>query len=270
MTRSIAFGLFTCVLLGGCSSTVTRSNAVDPVLAAYIPPDTVVLAAMRVDQLRDTPLYRKLSAQKRLPNLSEFRAEDVHDVLLASDAKNVLAIGRGTFPAHSDAITLADRHTALAGPPDMVQAAIQRARSGSHSPPRDLMARAAAVPGNSQIWAVVADWPGLDPEMLRYMGNFGNIDRVLRSVKGATLTIDLSSGAHTIFTGDCQTEADAGSLADSLRGLASLARIAVAQKQPDLARVFDGLQVRQDGRIVTLSIDVPESLAEQLADKIGR
>jgi hypothetical protein len=96
------------------------------------------------------------------------------------------------------------------------------------------------------------------------MGNFANLDRVLRLVEGASLTIDLRAGAHAAFTGDSRTEADAKSLADSLRGLAALARMAVSRNQPDLLRAFDGLQVRQDGRMVQVNVDIAEDLAEKL------
>jgi len=256
------------VLFGGCSGNLTRHGPVDPALAVYIPPDTVALAGVRVDRLRETPLYRKLDARKKLPPLDDIHIQDVQSILLASDAKNVLAVLRGSFGANPSGVTLVDSHTALAGPPAMVQAAILQAKSGRQPAPHELVARASAIPAGSQIWAVAEGWPGLDPETLRYMGNAANVDRILRSVKGATLAIDLSNGIHAVFTGDCQTEAAAGSLADSLRGLTALARVGLTHNQPALARVFDGIQIRQDARVVRLDVDVSQDLADKLADRI--
>jgi hypothetical protein len=97
------------------------------------------------------------------------------------------------------------------------------------------------------------------------MGNLGNLDRVLRLVRSASLTVDLRAGAHAIFTGDSRTEADAKTLADSLRGLAALARLGAARKQPDLARALDLIQVKQDGLVVQVDANIPEDLAEKLA-----
>jgi hypothetical protein len=255
-------------LLCGCNHTLTRRGPIDPGLAAYILPDTIALVGVNMDRLRVTPLYRKLAAQNRVPLMDQFRADDIHDVLIAGDAKNLLAIARGSFPAKSGVFTMADPHTALAGSDFAVKAALAQAKSGGHGAPRDLMARADAVPAGSQIWAVVIDWPGMDPATLQFLGNFANLDRILRSVVGATLTVDASTGMRAEFTGDCQTEGGAGSLADSLRGLTSLARVGVARKQPDLARALDGIQVRQEGRVVRMNIDLTEDLAEKLADKI--
>jgi hypothetical protein len=90
----------------------------------------------------------------------------------------------------------------------------------------------------------------------------------MRSVEGANLTVDLRTGVHAALTGDCRTEADAGSLADSLRGLASLARIGLTHNQPDLVPVFDGVQVRQEGRVVKMNLDVSQQVADKLADKV--
>jgi hypothetical protein len=96
------------------------------------------------------------------------------------------------------------------------------------------------------------------------MGNLGNLDRVLRPLEGASLTVDMRSGVHAAFTGDARTDADAKSLADSLRGLAALSRIAVTRKQPDLSKAFDALQVKQEGRVVQVNVDLAEDLAEKL------
>jgi hypothetical protein len=87
---------------------------------------------------------------------------------------------------------------------------------------------------------------------------------VLRLVEGASLTVDFGAGVHAAFTGDSRTEADAKTLADSLRGLAGLARMAVPRNQPGLLSALDGIQVKQDSRIVRLNIDMTEDIAENL------
>jgi len=255
-------------LMCGCNHTLRHRGPIDPGLAAYVLPDTVALVGINMDRLRETPLYRKLAAQNRLPRMDAFRTDDVHDVLIASDARNILAIARGSFPSKSGVFTLADAHTALAGSDEAVKAALAQARSGGHGAPRDLMARADTVSAGSQIWLVVTHWPGLDPATLRFLGNLANLDRILRSVEGATLTVDAGKGLAVAFTGDCRTEAGAASLADSLRGLTSLARVGLARKQPGLARALDAVQVRQEGRVVKMNVDLPEDLAEKLADQI--
>jgi len=293
-SRLFVFG-FLLVTLAGCSGSLTRHGPIDPTLAAFIPPDTVVLAGVRMDQLRATPLYGKLAQENRLPRFDEFRTEsgfdpsrDIHDLLLASDGKNMLAIAHGMFaarPAESlkagdykgytlyakdqrGVIAFLDKATALGGPAASVRAAIDQFKSGGRGAPRDLMARADTLPAGAQIWAVVAGWRGATPDQLRAMGNLGNMDRMLRSVEGANLTVDFRSGVHAAATGDCHTEPDAKTLADSLRGLTALARMAASrgasESQQDLLRALDAIQVKQQGPVVQLNIDLAEDAAEKL------
>jgi hypothetical protein len=260
------------LLLAGCGSSLTRHGPIDPALAVFIPPDTIALAGVHLDQIRGTPIYRKLAAENRLPRFDQFDlGRDINDLLLTSDGKNALVIAHGDFAAKpgapadpTGAFTFVGKNIALAGPAAAVHAAIDRSKSGVHAAPRELMTRAEALPADAQIWAVVVGWKGATPGQLREMGNLANLDRVLRLVESASLTVDLRSGVHAAFTGASRTDADAKTLADSLRGLASLARMG-AQRKPDLVRAFDGIQVKQDGRVVQVNVDIAEDLAEKLA-----
>jgi hypothetical protein len=295
MTQRTVFPLLLCLILAGCGGSLTRHGPIDPALAVFIPPDTVALAGVRMDRLRATPIYRKLAERNRLPRFDQFRTEsgfdpsrDIHEILLAGDGKNVLAIAHGAFPPKppgdlraseykgytlyakdlTEAIAFIGQNIALGGQTAAVRAAIDQSKSGGRAP-GDLMARAQALPADVQIWAVVAGWRALAPDQLREMGNLGNLDRVLRLVEGASLAVDLRTGLHAVFMGDSRTEADAKTLADSLRGLAALARMGaprgVPGNEPDLLRTLDGIQVKQEGRVVQVNVDIAEDLAEKLA-----
>jgi hypothetical protein len=266
MNRRTALPLLLCLILTGCGR-LTRQGPIDPAVAAFIPPDTVALAGVRMNQLRATPMYRKLERENRLPSFGQVPSQEIHDMLLASDGRHVLAITHGAFPVKpaGDRSGTEYKGFTLYGDSESVRAAIKQYDSGGHGAPRDLMARAEGVPGDAQIWAVVSDWQGLAPDQIRALGNLGNLDRVLRLAESATLTIDLRTGVHAAFTGDSHTEADAKSLADSLRALAALGRMAASRNQPDLLRALDGIQVRQEGRVVQVNADITEDLAEKLA-----
>jgi hypothetical protein len=295
MLQPTASPALLCLVLAGCGGSLTRNGPVDPALAVFIPPDAVTLAGIRMDQIRTTPIYRKLAERNRLPRFDQFRTEsgfdpskDVNELLLASDGKKLLAIAHGAFAAkprdglntseykgytlyakyESEAIAFIGKNIVLGGQTASVHAAIDEYKSGGRGAPRNLMARAHALPADAQIWAVVEGWRGVTPDQLREMGNLGNLDRMLRSVEGANLTVDLRTGAHAAITGDCATEADAKTLADSLRGLASLARLGAPRgtpgNQPDLLRALDGIQVKQEGRVVQVNVDIAEDLAEKL------
>jgi len=279
--------LFTSVVLAGCSGR--------PAMQAYVSPDTIALAGVRVAKIRATPLYSKLERERRVPRFEQFRqemgfdpAQGLEELLIASDGEEVLAIARGAVgakpagdwrsePYHgvsvytrsaNEALALIGKDLALGGPVASVHAAIDQARNGGRGAPRDLLDRAASLPGHAQIWVVASGWKGASPEQLRRMGNLANLDRVLRLVDGASLTVDLTNGVHAVFMGDGRTDADGKSLADSLRALAALGRMAVsrgdAQTQASLQHAFDGLQVNQAGRTVRVNFDINEELAEKI------
>jgi hypothetical protein len=290
MYKSPHFVALPLLILTACSGGLTKHGPVDPALAVFVPSDAITLAGVRMDRLRATPLYRKLAEANRLPRFdfgSGFDpGRDLHEILLASDGKRALAMARGDFPAklpsslttseyrgytlyakdQTEVFTFIGKNISLGGEAASVREAIDQYKRGGQSAPQGLMARAQDLQADVQIWAVVSGWRGATPDQLRAMGNLGNLDRVFRLVEGASLTVDLRAGVHAAFTGDARTEADAKSLADSLRGLAALARIAVTRKQPDLSRAFDALQVKQEGRVVQVNVDVAEDLAERLIE----
>ena len=295
MRLRIEFFLLLCLVLAGCRGAVGTHSRIDPAMTAFIPPDTLALAGVRVDQLRATPLYRKLAGTNRLPRFDEFRSEtgidperDVRELLLANDGKNSLLIARGTFEAKAPAsvktsvyqgytlfgdgenavFTLIGKTIVLAGRAAVVRAAIDRHKGGRHDAPAALLARAEALPGDAQVWAAANGWTGFPPEMLPQMGNAANLNRVLQSVEDASMSADLRVGVRAAATGDCRTAQDAKTLSESLRGLVGLGRLSVPENQSDLLRTFDGIQVMQDGRSVKIEVDIPQDLADQLVGKL--
>jgi len=281
-----------CLVFAGCRLVSPPHGPVDPALAVFVPPDTVALLGVQMNLLRQAPLYRKLAQQGRLSMLDGFRAEtgidpdrDVRQLLLAGDGRHALALARGTFKPNppdgwhaSDyrgctlwakengvAVAFPDNSTAIGGPDALVRAAIDRRKDGRPAAPADLLARAAAVPSDIEIWAVVAGWSKVPPGTLS--GNLANLDRVLRSVDGAGLTVTFSAGVNAAATGDCRTAQEAAELTESLRGLAGLARLGVPRDRPELARVFDGMRITQEDRHVKWSLDIPPDLADTLATK---
>src|SRR5271157_3617340 len=81
-----------------------RAERVDNVLAQMVPDDSVTLIGMRMEQLKSPPLFQKLVAQEKLPQMGEFAREsgfdprrDVRDLLFASNGKQTVLLARGSF-----------------------------------------------------------------------------------------------------------------------------------------------------------------------------
>jgi hypothetical protein len=278
-----------CLALGGCRMVSPPQGPVDPGLAEFLPPATVALVGVQMDRLRQAPLYQKLAQQGSLPMLDGFRTDtgidpdrDVRQLLLASDGRRTLAMARGTFQtkppdgwrasayrgytlwSKDSGVTIAfpDRTTVLGGPGALVRAAIDNRKKGA---PPDVMARVATISPDVESWAVVAAWSKVPPGTLT--GNAANLDRVLRSVEGATLTVSFRTGVTAAATGDCRTPQEALELSENLRGLAGLLRLGVPRDRPEVARRFDGMRITQEDRRVKWSLEIPPDLADSLAAK---
>ena len=60
------------IALTACNSAETGRNSIDPTLATLVPPDATMLAGLRIDAIRATPLYQKMLARKQIDRLDEF------------------------------------------------------------------------------------------------------------------------------------------------------------------------------------------------------
>ena len=272
------------------SLTILGCRSADTGLAAFIPADTVALAGIRMDQLRATPVYQKLRAQKRLSELDDLKARtgfdptsDVSEMLIAANGKEGVTIARGHFNptdaaaqkstykgytlyAHgAGAYALIDPTTVIAGSAAGVRSAIDQYKSGARSPAvASLLERAKIIPAQNQIWAVADSADAFSG--LATSGNAANFGKIFGQIERLTFSADLSQGIKAFATGECRTDQDAKSLGDALRGLISLGKLSVAQGQTDLLRLYDSVQLDQEQKTLKVALRVPPDLVDKLME----
>jgi len=61
-----------CCLAIALAVPLAAAERVDNVLAQMVPDNSVTLVGMRMEQLKSTPLFQKLIAQEKLPQLDDF------------------------------------------------------------------------------------------------------------------------------------------------------------------------------------------------------
>jgi len=278
--------------LTACHSAGTGGTSVDRTLAALAPSDATMLAGIRMDAVRATPLFQNLVASRSFQLLDDFAREtgfdprrDVRELLIASDGKDLLIAARGTFKESAASslakqsyrgitlYTTGDRgvafleaSTAVAGTLPSVKAALDHYKSGNRSGPTELLARARQIPAANQLWSVSNGFENLLTAAIPETGNAANAGRILRSLENMTFAADLRTGLNGYLTGACRTEQDAKNLGDTARGLIGLGRLSVPEKQPELLRFWDGIKVDQQQRTVTITVAVPEDLLEKMLD----
>jgi hypothetical protein len=248
-----------------------------------------------MDTIRLTPLYKKLLAQKRLDQLDEFARRtgfdprrDVRELLVGSNGKDSIVAARGTFNARAfegvtknlykgytlytrDAggLALIDSSTAVAGNLPALQAVLDRYQAGGRSGPAELLSRARQIPPENQVWSVSSGFESFITGAIPQAGNAANFGRILQSLENTTAAADLRTGINGFLNGLCRTEADAKNLGDAARGMAGLGRLSVPENQPELLRLWDGIQVEQQQRTVKITVFIPENLLEKLIDLLG-
>ena len=98
-------------LVIACAVSAGAQTHPDPVLARMVPPGSVSLLGVRMDQIKSTPLYEKMIAARKLPDLDRFAREtgfdprrDVREMLVASNGTqgDSVVVARGTFSKVAD------------------------------------------------------------------------------------------------------------------------------------------------------------------------
>jgi hypothetical protein len=275
---------------------------VDPAFVPFIPPDSHVMAGVRLQKLRSTDLYAKYRAELPLPLLDEFKEKtgldpehDIRDVLVAGSQADMLVLvtghfdvagveaktkGLGTKRFAYKGYTLAgdDRYAvvflnnglAAAGSAASLRAAIDR-RDRSAPIPAALAASLAQAPRNAQLWVV-----GAGP-----LKNFGFLEQhddiqsilenFVRYVNGAMLSLEVDSGLTFAGRVDCNSQAGVKRVNDALRGIIGLARLTTKTDQGDLLRLYDAIEVKAEGNAVKIDAKIsPEMVPKLVALLHGR
>src|SRR5690349_21781021 len=102
--RRVSFLLLIALFLAGCRKEASSTVYVDPALATLVPPDTIMLAGVRMEKLAATQFWRDYVNKGRVPMLEQFRKrtglnpeKDIWELLVASSQKEAVMLIRGKF-----------------------------------------------------------------------------------------------------------------------------------------------------------------------------
>jgi len=137
-------------------------------------------------------------------------------------------------------------------------------RSSLTGLPASLTALTQQIPRQTQFWGAYLGG-AID---LPLSGNLQNVNKILGLVASGTFYFDFSDGLRGTFTGIAANPKDALQVHDGLQGFLGLGRMMTPKTRPELARVFDGIQVLQEAQRVSVKITEPEDLAGTLIDTL--
>ena len=290
----ILYLLAAALALTGCVSTPPGPK-IDPALASLIPPDTILLAGARLDKLQETPLYKQHLADRSVPLIDDFpkqiglqvKRKDLWELLLISDGKQSIVLGRGKFADEAEpridrpgstrfaykgynlvgdereAVLLVSPSVIGVGPTPALRSMID-SKGKSNGPPAELADRLKEMPAEAIFWAAYGG--GIRTLPFNLPGNTENVNKIFSSIQSGSMYLDLRAGVNGLATGNCASDQDTKGLYDALRALTGLARLAIPKDKPEEGRLLDGLRVTQDAHKVNIHIEEPEELVNTLLE----
>ncbi len=294
--RTAAASFVLVLTLVSCKPESRKGVVLEASLESLIPNDTVILTGIRMDTLKDAPLYQRLAKEQKITALDEFVKQtnldprkDLREIVVASNGQDTVVMARvdipdtakleklledqgarrvqagkyslltGTSAAGDHAVGFLGNKLAIAGRLSTVQTLIQ-GQKGDDSKKRAVLARVAKLPEDKQIWAVAIG--GLAPVKLPETGNLANLLQVFQRLESFTMTVDVKEGINLMASGQCMKPEDAKQLHDLLRGLIGFGRLSTPSDRPELLRFFDGIKVENTDRMVRLNADVPKDMVD--------
>ncbi len=273
----------------GCTRKSAVGPKIDPALATLIPEDTTLLVGMRLEALKQTPVYQKYIAGRKFPQIEEFSRQTgldpkkaLWELLFVSDGKHNVLLGRGEFANEMEprlekggakrfgykgynlvgdeknAVVFFSGSTAAVGSTASLRFLIDQ-RGTSKGPPASLAALMKDIPSDAQVWAAY----GGGPFDLGLSGNLANVNRVVHLIQGGSLYLDLRAGLNGVAAGECANGQAAEELQGALKAFIGLGRLNTPANQPELLKAYDGLRVTAQDQRVKLYIDVPQELADR-------
>jgi len=283
--------------LGACGRRQQKGVFLDPAFGPLIPPDTKLLAGIRLDKIRETPLYKKLDGQFDLNRRLNLFAErtgldarkDTWQLLLVWNGTRALVMARGKFSVadgepsfkelggehlrYKDYSVIGTPETSVFFLNPSVGIAGRRSdlenfidhRAEYSNVPSSLQAGLNELPYSDQLWLVSN---GTIPERALAgpdtTGAKSLLSNLVGYVQGAQLGLHVDQGIDFGGSVDCTSTEGAQRVRDAIKGVVGLARLRTPDNQMEMLKLYDTVRVNQDGSKVTLSASVAPDLVDPL------
>jgi hypothetical protein len=260
-----------------------------------VPPGATSLVGVRMAEVRNSAFYKELIQQNKLPSVDQFAREtgfdprrDVREILFASTKSGGVLLARGVF--HVNAVKEAkplrhgvytvqalgtngycvlDATLAIAGDIPTVNAALDEWTSGKHTAAQPLLARGKQIEPDYPFWGVSFGFAGFLADNMPRAASGVDFSKIFRGLEDTWFEATFTNGFKGTVHGATAADADAVSLRDTAKGLIGFGRLNVPENQPDMLKLWDGISVEQEGRSVSIRIDVAQNLVDQLVRMLG-
>ena len=279
-------------LITGCQKPQAISLRIDPALASLIPNSTKYIIGAKLEKLRETVTYQRHFKDRFSDQFDEFARntgmdprKDLWEILICSDGKRSVMMGRGKFAVadleprlelegaertryksynffgdERNAGVFINVSTALVGDVSLLKEIVDR--QNNPSIPVALQPLIEAVPPGTQVFAVFNGLPMQLPEMKD--PNFSNLARVANSIESGWLSVNMSRGLNATVFANCKDDKMAEGLNGAIRGLLGFVRLSTPGDQPDVLKAIDAVDVKQDQNKMRVSANLNEQVVDSL------
>ncbi len=285
-----------------CHSKSSSGVFLDPAFGPLIPPDTKYMIGLRLDKIRETPLYKQLNGQfdlnKRLDVFSARTGldprKDIWQVLMVSNGSDALFLARGRFGVgemepqlnelggqrikyknytlignEQTSVVFANPGVAIAGKQASLKNLLDH-RAEWAQPPAVLLAQLKTLPAADQIWmagngdfSAFQSSSGSDATGMRsFLSNF------LSYIKAGQLGVHVDEGAELKADVQCVSAEGAQRVRDALKGMVGLARLNTRNDQLYLLKLYDTVKVNQSASQVDMEAQVSSDLVGPLLQSL--
>lgn len=279
--------------LPACRRPLPTHARVDAAIAPLLPGDTVVLAGLRLDWLKETPFFRKYVEGRRIPDLDSFKdktgldpIKDIWELVYSATPSRTLLFIRGKFGGEfglepnfslpglqrmshkgyyilykgTDGVLFLNSGVAVAGKVSDLQDVVDNRDRNSQTPPVELLDLVKTLPAD-HAW-LVSRQAG---EMVRKLpdeGDAGNFARLLKALGRVTLHADLATSIKLEAEGDYQTPELARQVQDTLRAAIGILRLRTPDSEAAMLKVYDGIRVEARENHIEIHVDAPFELID--------
>ncbi len=281
-----------------CRGRTQAGPRIDPALATMTPETAVALVGVRMDKVRETPIYKRQVAARNLPEVEEFARRtgldprtDIFELLFVYEEETGwVSLVRGRFSPdfggleprvlpgaprrryagytiigdEQAATAFVNSSTAVAGNARAVRAILDRRNQSRGIPPK-LRQQMNEIPPAAPIWSA---WLSMAAFSLRDDGDWVNLARLTGRLRAGWLAVQLRDGAELAAAADCPSEPEAMLVSNALGALAGLARLTASSARPEFLRFYDSLRIGRNDSQVRLSASAPPDVVDKLIPMI--
>ena len=285
--------------LAGCSRTPSASIRVDPALATLIPSDTVMLAGVRVEPLRESAVYKKYANQidAQLDDLAKRSGidarKDLWELMVASNGKDGLLFARGKFSdmglepkleaegakrsshrgytiigTEETAVAFINPTTAVVGRPAMLRSMLDTKDQPKGGNVPVLLERAQRISSANEAW--FAGIGGVRTIPVPPSSNLDNLNRMIQSVQSFHGGADLNSGVKLAVEATCSTPEDAQRINGAVKGIIGMGRLSTGEEQKGMLRLYDAIEVSSEQNTVRVNAELTEEMLDTVMRLVER